>query len=174
MLIWLPSASPPVLYTAVGVYIKFYICRPLLHQPLPSTRGLQRVYSSTAVYRVYRYTGIQRSTVYTLLLQRYTIDQSPSGSALIAPVALTHAPVCVRAGARQVTSLLHTPFLTRIYVRYSLSESRTSLGSQLSHTHPANILVTCISGSGMAYPALAQTSLSDRRVEPSVCSGARG
>ena len=72
MLIWLPSASPPVLYTAVGVYIKFYICRPLLHQPLPSTRGLQRVYSSTAVYRVYRYTGIQRSTVYSGM-------HSPSG-----------------------------------------------------------------------------------------------
>ena len=70
--VWLPSASPPVLYTAVGVYIKFYICRPLLHQPLPSTRGLQRVYSSTAVcsglqgIQVYRYT-----VVYSL--QRYTL-----------------------------------------------------------------------------------------------------
>ena len=75
--VWRPSASPPVLYTAVGVYIKFYICRlPLLHQPLPSTRGLQRVYSSTAVYsglqglQVYRYTAVYSLQRYTLPLRQ--------------------------------------------------------------------------------------------------------
>ena len=59
------SFTAGAVYRCRCVYIKFYICRPLLHQPLPSTRGLQRVYSSTAVYRVYRYTGIQQSTVYS-------------------------------------------------------------------------------------------------------------
>ena len=121
--VWRPSASPPVLYTAVGVYIKFYICRPLLHQPLPSTRGLQRVYSSTAVYRVYRYTGIQRSTVYSGIHSPSQLDLT-----IRLPIVLSHATALyygpsTLVDAKTLAKGTFTPLLW-ITERASTSDSR--------------------------------------------------